>query len=413
MKKIFLFIFLFIFSLSLTGCEYFGFTGINPSINELTSSNSSKTEIVSSEIGSQKFDNPFIKWDLADPCIYRADDGYYYIYSTQSNQDFDGDGSSEVAYIPIIRSLDMVNFEYMGSVFEKKPMWSKDNMNSGVWAPDVIFHNNQYYCYYTLGLMGNGVDIKKSGIGVATSDYPFGPWTDHGKLFDGYDCDYRDPIDQCVRKDENGDLYLFFGSFTGIYYYPLSEDGLSVKSNNLKKDKTLIIGNKSVVSHLNYEAIYMVKMNESYYAFASCGTCCDGKASTYHVVCFKSDSLLGPYYQSDGEDAFQSKRGDLVIGCYDDKNNRWLKGNSIGNVAGPGHNAIFKDDKDQYYILYHGTSRIGDIKGRILYYDPLMFDENGFPYVENYSSSYGVEQIDSPYIDINKYIANFPQSAIF
>lgn len=410
MKKIFYLICLFIFSLSLSSC------GVNLSNNTSSSimKPSSGNELSSLEnIGSKKFNNPFIKWDMPDPCIYRADDGYYYIYSTQSNQDFDGDGNSELVYIPIIRSLDMINFEYVGSVFKQKPMWSRDNTRSGVWAPDVIFYNNQYYCYYTLGLMGNGANIKNSGIGVATSDYPYGPWTDHGKLFDGYDCDYRDPIDQCVRQDEDGKLYLFFGSFTGIYYYPLTENGLSIDSDNLKEDKKLLIGNKNVVSHLNYEAIYICKLRNNYFAFASCGSCCEGKDSTYHVVCFKSESLLGPYYQADGLDGLQTKRGELVIGSYDNKDSRWTSGNKMGNVAGPGHNAVFKDDKDNYYILYHGIARIGDFKGRILFYDPLHFDENGFPHVEDYTSSYGVKQIDSPYIDVNKYISNFPNNSLF
>ena len=50
-----------------------------------------------------------------------------------------------------------------------------------LWAPDINYINGKYVLYYTLGHW----DLpKNSCIGVAVSDSPVGPFTDHGKLLD-------------------------------------------------------------------------------------------------------------------------------------------------------------------------------------------------------------------------------------
>ena len=333
-------------------------------------------------------ENPFFDMDCPDPCIYREDDGYFYIFTTQSKHDWEGYGVPEMSYIPIIKSKDMVSYEYLGSVFtnENRPRWSRvdyekypETSDPGLWAPDVIKYNGTYYCYYSLGTFTG--DIQAGGIGVATAPYIDGPYTDHGMIMDGYSHDYgggrASLIDQCVMEYE-GKLYMFYGSYAGLFYVPLSDDGLSLKEG---AEHTLIAGVPGYRSS-DYEGGYIRKMNDKYYLFASYGS-----FATYTTTCFKSDNLFGPYtyYKSVVEPEVPAI-GTIKKGC------TVIAGsvNGVdGPVKGPGHNALFQDDAGEWYILYHGYDRKNENKGRILFYDKLLWDENDFPYVEGLVSSLG------------------------
>ena len=82
-------------------------------------------------------------------------------------------------------------------------------------------------------------------------------------------------------RDDDGRVYMMWGSFCGIYGIELSSDGLSIKENATKK---LIAGYETNVwSGDQYEGAYLRKINGYYYLFLSLGTCCDGFNSTYHV----------------------------------------------------------------------------------------------------------------------------------
>jgi beta-xylosidase len=89
----------------------------------------------------------------------------------------------------------------------------------GIWAPDVIYHNSKYKLYYSL----HGPTNPDSAIGVATSDNPDGPWTDHGKVVNGN----NNSIDPDI-VEHNGDLYMFFGSYSSpMHVTKLTADGLN------------------------------------------------------------------------------------------------------------------------------------------------------------------------------------------
>lgn len=70
---------------------------------------------------------------------------------------------------------------------------------------DINYINGKYVLYYTL----RHWDLpKNSCIGVAVSDSPVGPFTDHGKLLD-YNSGTMQCIDPCYFED-NGKKYLFW-----------------------------------------------------------------------------------------------------------------------------------------------------------------------------------------------------------
>ena len=55
---------------------------------------------------AKSFTNPVIDRDAPDPTVIRAEDGTFYAYSTQR------DGN-----VPIYKSSDMVEWEYIGGAF--------------------------------------------------------------------------------------------------------------------------------------------------------------------------------------------------------------------------------------------------------------------------------------------------------
>ena len=57
-------------------------------------------------------------------------------------------------------------------------------------------------------------------------------------------------------------------------------------------------------------------------------------------------------------------------------------------LAGVGHNSILIDDEDNYFIYYHGFSKLDNFKTRHLFMDKLLFDEQGYPYVKNFCPSF-------------------------
>ena len=194
---------------------------------------------------------------------------------------------------------------------------------------------------------------------MATAEHPTGPFTDVGKLFISSEIGVQNSIDPFYIEDE-GNKYLFWGSFRGIYAIQLSDDGLSVKPG---AEKVQIAGTLT-------EGTYICKHDGYYYLFGSAGTCCDGLNSTYRVVVARSEHLLGPYVNKTGRPAIDNNFMLLL-----QKNNK---------VVGPGHNSeIVQDDAGQYWMLYHGYEAADPDGGRKVYLDQVTWGSDGWPLIRN------------------------------
>ncbi|WP_461533153.1 family 43 glycosylhydrolase [Sinomicrobium sp.] len=285
--------------------------------------------------------NPVVAQSLPDPTVIRAQDGMYYLYATE-----------DIRNTPIMRSKDLVSWEQVGTAFtdETRPTFEP---GGGLWAPDIQFINGQYVLYYSMSVWGGEWTC---GIGVATSDSPEGPFTDHGKLFQSEDIGVQNSIDPNLVED-NGKKYLFWGSFRGIYMIEMNDDGLSVKEG----------AEKQQVAGTWFEGVNIHKRDNYYYMFASIGSCCEGINSTYQLVVGRSENLAGPYVNRSGTDMMVNGYT-LVI----DKNESF-----VGN----GHSSeIVQDDAGNDWILYHGV-RTSDPSGRVLMLDQIQWDEEGWPYI--------------------------------
>ena len=170
--------------------------------------------------GDSTYINPVFTPVLADPSIVEYN-GYFYAYGTED------DWGSEGGYhlVPVIRSKDLVNWEFVRDAFDVKPNWKE----GGIWAPDVTLINGQFVMYYSFSLWGD----PNPGIGVATSPTPEGPYTDLGKLFDSDEIGVANSID-AFYIENNGNKYLFWGSFQGIYSIRLGADGISTIGDKIQ-----------------------------------------------------------------------------------------------------------------------------------------------------------------------------------
>ena len=318
----------------------------------------------------------------ADPYVVRDDDGVFYLYCTQTDV-----YTPKVAFKkgPVWRSIDLHSWEYVGDVFENYvPNWGTNG--AGVWAPTVIKVGNVWNYYYSLSTGGD----TNPGIGVATSSTPYGPWVHHGKLFTSEEIGVTNSIDPHVLYDDDK-LYMVFGSYGGlITLIELTDDGLGLKGGlEYQKQNKVALGGFEINSAENYEASMIVKREGYYYLFLSTGTCLSGTNSTYHVVCARSESLTGPYLDSNGRNMFGPNRGDTVVAP------------SLSGAMGTGHCVVVEDDIGDYWILYHGYDTTGaSPDSRVLYLDKLIWDENtDMPYVEGHKASNGEER-PGPYINI-------------
>jgi len=317
---------------------------------------------------------------MADPYVVRDDDGTFYLYCTQTDV-----YTPTLAFTrgPIFSSDDMVNWTYRGNVFDSyTPNWGTSG--AGVWAPTVIKVGDVWNFYYALSTGGD----ENPGIGVATSPIPYGPWTHYGKLFNSKEIGVTNSIDPHVFYDD-GRLYMAFGSFGGyITLVELSADGLSLSGGleEQKQEKVSLAG-YGINDLNNYEATFILKKDGYYYMFLSTGSCCSGAQSTYKAVVARSQSLKGPYLDSQGRDMFAPNRGDPVVVP------------SLRGAMGTGHCAVMQDDAGEYWMIYHGYDTQGaDSSLRVTYLDRLIFDEEtGMPHVKGNQAS-NHETLPGPYI---------------
>ncbi|MFD9811200.1 family 43 glycosylhydrolase [[Kitasatospora] papulosa] len=257
-----------------------------------------------------------------DPAVIRGKDGLWYAYGTQ-NPVMQSKGEDGERMLPILRSADMVTWEYAGEVFTPadKPAWHD---GSRLWAPEVRYASGLYHLYYSVP--------GRNTVGLATSPTPTGPWTDKGAVLPSPSGCPAGNIDQAQFTDTDGTPYLYWGSYDTICVAKLNAD-----LTRTEGEVTQVARGRRV------EGGFVVRRGDFYYLFYSDAGCCDGAYSGYQVKAGRSTSPTGPFTDDEGTDlmALTSKAG-VVAGA---NGNRWI---------GPGHNAIQTDLAGQDWLVYHG-----------------------------------------------------------
>lgn len=295
---------------------------------------------------ADKYSNPVIDYSLPDPSIIKGEDGYFYLYATE-----------DIRNLPIHRSKDLVNWEFVGTAFTDttRPDFEPEG---GIWAPDINKIGDKYVLYYSMSVWGGEWTC---GIGCAVADRPEGPFKDCGMMFRSNGIKVQNSIDP-FYIEEDGRKYLFWGSFRGIYAIELSKDGLTVKSGATPVQ----------IAGTAYEGTYIHKRGDYYYMFASIGSCCEGLKSTYTTVVGRSKQLMGPYVDKKGNRMLDNHHEVLIH-----KNESFV---------GTGHNSeIVSDNAGTDWLFYHAVS-VANPDGRVLMLDKIDWID-GWPSVEGNSPS--------------------------
>src|SRR5215210_8451764 len=103
----------------------------------------------------------------------------YYVFSTGAPNGSINDGN-----IQIRASSDLINWRFLGTVFQQTPAWITDTLGvkpRSLWAPDISFFNGKYHLYYAASTFGS----NNSLIALATNrtldpSSPNYKWLDEG-----------------------------------------------------------------------------------------------------------------------------------------------------------------------------------------------------------------------------------------
>ena len=176
-------------------------------------------------------------------------------------------------------------------------------------------------------------------------------------------------IDPCVFYDEEGELWMSYGSWSGgIFILKLNkENGLRdyTVSYPLKTDAgghplsdpyfgTQLAGGY----YVSGEGSYIQHIGDYYYLFVTYGGL-EAKGG-YTMRTFRSKNPDGPYTDNSGESAIFNRyllnygagdgcqRGNLLVGAF----SGWSYNQANGEVA-QGHNSAIVDSKGRAFLIYH------------------------------------------------------------
>ncbi len=156
--------------------------------------------------GDGTFRNPILPADYSDPDVIRVGDDFYLVAS-----EFHFMG------IQILHSRDLVNWQVIARVFDRRPLAAKyDEMKGygeGTWAPTLRYHDGRFFLY---------VCTPHEGLFLWTARDPAGPWSERitVKAVDQWE-------DPCPFWDDDGQAYLVRGRLGGgpLFLHRMSADG--------------------------------------------------------------------------------------------------------------------------------------------------------------------------------------------
>ena len=185
-------------------------------------------------------------------------------------------------------------------------------------------------------------------------------------------------IDPCVFYDEEGKLWMSYGSWSGGIWmleldentglrdydvnYELTGSGQSITVDPYFGKKIAggyyVSGEASYIEHIgDYYFLFM-----SYGGLAAGGVVSDYNNGGYQMRVFRSDKPDGPYKDMDGNEAVynsyqlnfganaNTNRGINIFGAYKDWGNQ-AKGNN--GERSQGHNSIIAAEDGRTYLVYH------------------------------------------------------------
>lgn len=318
-------------------------------------------------------------------------------------------------------------------IFKDEIAWCKKananyNVTGNLWAPDVIWDDEYVNTDGTKGawlmyMSINGPDWN-STISLLTSDRLDGDWTYVGPVIQsglskgyGVTFDYTKvtgeatvnsrytgnvskagnptleahAIDPCVLYDDNGDLWMSYGSWSGGISMIKLDKATGLRDYNTKyADTGNAVGSDGLITDpytgykiaggtaVSGEGSYIEKIGDYYFLFLSYGGYApDGG---YNMRVFRSEDIKGPYKDVANKDArtvVNGKAGDTAgtTGMRLMSYYKWSFAD-YGYTA-QGHNSATVDEDGKAYVIYHNKYNDGTAAHEVRVHQ-LLTNEDGW-----------------------------------
>lgn len=282
----------------------------------------------------------------------------YYSYATDA-----AITSERKIGIPVKRSKDLIDFEFVGYALSKEAIAEgRDNGKDfaptvNFWAPFVEYFNGEYRMYYSAT---KAFGSSESRIWLAVAEKPEGPFENRGVVIDTWNTPDTDPnaIDAHVENTPDGRKFLIYGSFFGgIFIKELNVDtGLAANPDVHYQGER--IAKKPADSYIDGPEGAAVIYNpdtEYYYLFLSYGWLAD----TYDIRVGRSRDITGPYVDYHGKSMDGASWGMKMAGSYCFSAENPCAGNDEKNwnfagFRGPGHGVPFyAPETAEYFFVHH------------------------------------------------------------
>lgn len=325
-----------------------------------------------------------------DPSIIKSD-GKYYLFGSHMSTAVSDDlrnwtviGSGYKVKDPIYYEL-MGNEEAFAYAGSKKSLIPTDDRGWHVWAPDVIYNEatGLYYLYFCTSSTWNA-----SNLCYATSEKIDGPYEWQGALiYSGFTAaeldatdvtayvdkdtakdryikksneydfnDYPNAIDPTVFYDEEGKLWMVYGSWSGGIFLleldPQTGEVIHPEDDEEKRIDTYFGQKLLGGNHSSIEGPYILYDEQSgyYYLFVSYGAL--SREGGYQIRVFRSETVDGEYVDMNGQYPLNTVNGDHAPYGLKLSGNYYLPSLEMAYMA-TGHNSAFIDDDGKKYIVNH------------------------------------------------------------
>lgn len=324
-------------------------------------------------------DNNKRQW-VHDPSLIKAEDGYYYMYSTGLIP-----GNADVE---IRRSRDMADWDYVGKA-GLIPGNSEvaSYIQSNLWAPEVYKQGSEYRMYYSC----SGVSGGTSCIALATAASPQGPFIHKGIVVKSTNAGWSkggvNAIDANIICDTDGNMYMVWGSFFGgIKIAEMDAATGYLKSTEKDSDKTpgTIIAKRPQGAANDNGAcegpfVFYNKETQYYYLVVSYGNLLnnDRGAGSYSMRVGRSRSVTGPYVDYNGKAMTDLTSGFFEVGYKLATNHKFNNSNGWMCIGG---NSVYEED-GKYWCVAHAREGDGSREDGPIYVNirQLFWTEEGWP----------------------------------
>lgn len=280
--------------------------------------------------------------------------------------------------------------------------------SGNMWAPDVLYNEELgKWCMY---MSINGRDWN-STICLLTADTLYGDWEYQGiVIYSGFGTDEQDytltdytevtgdteldsryapgsdwspnygahAIDPCVFYDEDGNLLMAYGSWSGgTYVIDLDEStGFRDKAVTYEYERNVsdpYMGVKLGGSSASGEGVYIRYIDGYYYMFLSYGGLTANGG--YNMRVFRSEDVKGKYADVSGNLALEGGGIQGVVGTRLMTYYKWSY-KQTGETA-QGHNSVLVDDDGKAYVIYHARTDNGTESHSVRVHE-LFTTKNGY-----------------------------------